>query len=72
LYPEWKHLVGDRGVMGKKAHDTRIVAAMAVHGISDPLTFNGRDFNRFLDIITVIEPADLFQPALSDTVVNLK
>ena len=63
IYPEWKRLVGLRTVMGKNAHDARIVAAMSVHGISHLLTFNGRDFKRFQDIITVIEPADVLQPS---------
>jgi len=61
VYPEWKRLVGQWAVMGKNAHDARIVAAMGVHGISHLLTFNGRDFKRFQDIITVVEPADLLQ-----------
>jgi predicted nucleic acid-binding protein len=61
VYAEWRSLVGQRAVMGKNAHDARIVAAMAVHGISHLLTFNGRDFKRFQDIITVIEPTDILQ-----------
>jgi predicted nucleic acid-binding protein len=62
MYAEWKRLVGQHAVMGKNAHDARIVAAMAVHGISHLLTFNARDFKRFQDIITVIERADVCQP----------
>jgi predicted nucleic acid-binding protein len=64
VYAEWKRLVGQRAVMGKNAHDARIVAAMAVHTISHLLTFNGRDFKRFQDIITVIAPTDLLRPPL--------
>jgi hypothetical protein len=63
VYGEWKRLVGDHSVMGKNAHDARIVAAMAVHGISHLLTFNGRDFKRFQNIIAVIEPTDLSPPS---------
>jgi predicted nucleic acid-binding protein len=62
VYGEWKRLVAEHTVMGKNAHDARIVAAMAVHGISHMLTFNGRDFKRFRDIITIVEPTDIFQP----------
>lgn len=62
VYAEWKRLVGQHSVMGKNAHDARIVAAMTVHGISHLLTFNGHDFKRFQDIITVIEPGDIVQP----------
>ncbi len=45
--------------MGKKAHDTRILAAMRIHNVSHLLTFNGDDFKRFQGIITVTEPKDL-------------
>ena len=56
IYAEWKRLVGQHVVMGKNAHDARIVAAMKVHGISHLVTFNGDDFKRFQGIITVVEP----------------
>lgn len=62
IYAEWKSLVTQHEVMGKKAHDARIVAAMKVHNISHLLTFNGDDFKRFQGIITVIEPTDIVQP----------
>lgn len=62
IYAEWKSLVTHHEVMGKKAHDTRIVAAMKVHNISHLLTFNSDDFKRFQGIITVTEPKDLLQP----------
>jgi predicted nucleic acid-binding protein len=44
---EWESLVTSLGVMGKNAHDARLVAAMKVHGISDLLTFNIKDFQRY-------------------------
>lgn len=59
IYAEWKSLVIQDAVMGKKAHDARIVAAMKVHNVSHLLTFNGDDFKRFQGIITVTEPKDL-------------
>jgi predicted nucleic acid-binding protein len=34
-------------VLGVKVHDTRLVAAMKVHGVGKILTFNIRDFARF-------------------------
>ena len=43
---KWESLVTSLHVMGKTAHDTRLVAAMKVHGISDLLTFNVKDFQR--------------------------
>jgi predicted nucleic acid-binding protein len=62
IYAEWKSLVIQSEVMGKKAHDARIVAAMKVHNISHLLTFNGGDFKRFQGIITVTKPEDLLKP----------
>jgi predicted nucleic acid-binding protein len=56
IYAEWRGLVTRHAVMGKKAHDARIVAAMKVHNVSHLLTFNGDDFKRFQGVITVTEP----------------
>jgi predicted nucleic acid-binding protein len=61
IYAEWKSLVIQHAVLGKKAHDARIVAAMKVHNVSHLLTFNGDDFKRFQGIIIVTEPNDLIQ-----------
>ncbi len=58
LYAEWKTLVTQHAVMGKPAHDARIVAAMKVHGISHLLTFNIGDFKRFSEI-TAVSPTEL-------------
>lgn len=59
LYPEWRRLVRVHGVMGVQVHDTRLVAAMLVHGITHLLTFNTSDFKRFNEI-TLIHPSDVF------------
>ena len=32
IYGEWKRLVVQHNVLGSKVHDTRLVAAMIVHG----------------------------------------
>jgi predicted nucleic acid-binding protein len=61
VYPEWLRLVSTHQVSGKNAHDARLVAAMAVHGISHLLTFNIADFARFPGI-TVLDPASLAAP----------
>ncbi|MEP7342201.1 MAG: PIN domain-containing protein [Acidobacteriota bacterium] len=58
IYAEWKQLVTQHSVMGKPAHDARIVAAMKVHGITHLLTFNVGDFKRFQQI-TVISPTEV-------------
>jgi len=55
VYAEWRRLVVAHGVSGKKTHDTRLVAAMSVHGVAHILTFNTDDFTRYAGII-VLDP----------------
>ena len=57
IYDEWKRLVIQHQVRGAKVHDTRLVAAMTVHGVRRILTFNTADFARFP--VEVIHPAAL-------------
>ena len=47
VYDEWLRLVLDFQIAGVPAHDARLVAAMRVHGISNLLTYNTRDFVRY-------------------------
>src|SRR6266404_111139 len=47
IYSEWERLVILHQVTGKPAHDARLAAAMAVHGLTHLLTFNTTDFARF-------------------------
>ena len=58
IYPEWERLVIQYAVIGRNAHDARIVAAMKVHGITHLLTFNVGDFKRFQGI-TVVAPDEI-------------
>lgn len=58
IYAEWRRLVVAHAVSGKQVHDTRIVAAMNIHKMTNLLTFNGSDFKRFSGI-TVIDPSTL-------------
>ncbi len=58
LYDEWRRLVVLHGVSGKKAHDTRLVAAMKVHRITQILTYNVDDFIRYSSI-EALEPGSL-------------
>ena len=51
-------LVKKYNVKGVNFHDTRIVAAMLVHGITHILTFNVEDFKRFIEI-AVVHPNDI-------------
>jgi hypothetical protein len=38
VFPEWRRLIRLHQVVGKNAHDCRIVAAMTIHGVTDLLT----------------------------------
>jgi predicted nucleic acid-binding protein len=54
----WQQLVTKHSVLGRKAHDTRLVALMLLHGIDHVLTLNTSDFERFTEI-RVVSPSDL-------------
>jgi predicted nucleic acid-binding protein len=57
-YSEWKRLVIKHSVLGAKVHDTRLVAAMNVHGVGRIiLTFNVDDFARYG--IEVLHPSSI-------------
>jgi predicted nucleic acid-binding protein len=47
VFPEWETLVTTHAVIGKSAHDARLVAAMSAHGVTHLLTFNDADFRRY-------------------------
>ena len=47
LYPTWQSLVVTHQCLGKPAHDARLVAAMQTYGITELLTFNVKDFQRY-------------------------
>src|ERR1035441_375223 len=55
IYRQWQSLVLKYQVLGKAAHDARLVAAMRVHGIENILTYNGADFRRY-EGIRVLRP----------------
>lgn len=57
LFDAWRTLVNHHEVIGKQAHDARLVAGMIRHGVTHLLTFNGQDFARFREI-AVLAPAD--------------
>lgn len=54
----WRQVVEANGVLGKPAHDARLVALMQAHGISNILTLNVNDFTRYQEI-TPITPAEV-------------
>jgi predicted nucleic acid-binding protein len=55
VFHEWENLVTTHNVLGKPAHDARIAAAMAVHGLTHILTFNTGDFARY-PAVTALDP----------------
>ncbi len=58
IFHAWHGLVVAHGVMGKPAHDARIVAAMLVHDLNTIMTFNAKDFLRYPDI-SVLTPQEV-------------
>lgn len=58
IFAHWYELVVRNAVHGKLAHDTRLVAAMQRHGLTNLLTFNKSDFSRFAGI-HVLSPDDV-------------
>jgi predicted nucleic acid-binding protein len=58
VFSEWQKLVVQHQIMGKSAHDARLVAAMNVHGVNRILSFNFADFSRYPGI-QFIDPARL-------------
>jgi len=58
ILPKWEQLIVKHQVLGKQAHDARLVAAMEVHNLTHLLTFNDRDFKRFTEI-TVVNPQNI-------------
>ena len=63
VFDEWRRLTAQHEIMGKQAHDCRLVAFMLVHQISHLLTFNFAHFRRFESgtEITVVEPGSLLE-----------
>lgn len=58
ILQQWRQLVVQHQVLGKSAHDARLVAAMLVRGLDRLLTFNKSDFSRYQQI-TVLSPQDV-------------
>jgi predicted nucleic acid-binding protein len=57
LFAEWHRLVVQYRVMGKQAHDARLIAIMKNNGVTHILTFNVNNFGAF--DITVVSPDDV-------------
>jgi hypothetical protein len=61
VFEKWRELISSLGVCGKGAHDARLVAAMACHGLTHLLTFNDQDFRRYAGMIA-LHPSAVLQP----------
>ena len=62
IYPAWKALVARVGVIGKQAHDARLVAVCHIYQVGQLLTFNTAHFAslaRFGSVIVVVHPASV-------------
>lgn len=57
LFSEWHRLVVQYRVMGKQAHDARLVAIMNEHSVTHILTFNVNNFRAYG--LTVVSPDDV-------------
>lgn len=57
IFDNWLNLIQVHQILGKTAHDGRLVAAMQRHAISNILPLNKGDFSRFP--ICVFTPADI-------------
>ena len=56
VFAHWRTLVQSHRIVGKRAHDTRLVAVMLAHGVTHLLTFNTADFASLIEI-TAVSPA---------------
>lgn len=62
VYAEWRRLCRLAGVSGKQVHDTRLVAVCICSGVQTILTWNPKDFVRFLPFVpglAVLTPDDV-------------
>jgi predicted nucleic acid-binding protein len=58
VHERWRSLLVMHGIQGVQVHDARLAASMYVHGVSQLLTMNARDFKRF-DGLLVLHPTEL-------------
>ncbi|MCW5941008.1 MAG: type II toxin-antitoxin system VapC family toxin [Fimbriimonadaceae bacterium] len=51
--PIWRRLVSQMAVLGKSAHDARLVSTAIAHGVARVSSFNRADFERYADLIVI-------------------
>ncbi|HEV1285477.1 MAG TPA: PIN domain-containing protein [Bryobacteraceae bacterium] len=62
VHDRWRQLLVTHEVKGVQVHDARLAASMYVHGVTQLLTVNVRDFHRF-EGLRAIHPADVIHLA---------
>jgi predicted nucleic acid-binding protein len=58
VHSRWRALLVAHSIQGVQVHDARLAASMYVHGVSQLLTINVRDFRRF-DGLRILHPVEL-------------
>lgn len=58
IFDHWSQIVSSNQVIGKSAHDARLVAAMVKHSVPNILTFNVQDFRRHSQV-KAFDPMDI-------------
>lgn len=62
IYPAWKIIVEELGIIGKQVHDARLAAICHVHDVTHLLTFNVAHFTRMAALdpsVVVVDPTDV-------------
>jgi predicted nucleic acid-binding protein len=59
VHIEWRRSVVEYAVAGARVHDARLAASMLVHGVTNMLTLNDRDFARYAGI-SAVHPRAVF------------
>jgi predicted nucleic acid-binding protein len=65
IFPCWLALVTVKEILGKRAHDSRLVSIMLTSKVTHLLTFNGKDFN-ISENITIVHPQDCLPSSTID------
>jgi predicted nucleic acid-binding protein len=65
IFPCWLELVTVKEILGKRAHDSRLVSIMLTSKVTHLLTFNGKDFN-ISENITIVHPQDCLPSSTID------
>ena len=60
VHDRWRRLLVAHDIKGVQVHDARLAASMYVHGVTQLLTFNVRDFQRFAGL-RISHPAEVLQ-----------